>query len=126
MFVVLVASSLLVISTQAASINYDQEKCKAAALALGYVKLNNVSYRKSYSDFYESYKEDKSKIDEEGFWEDYRTHKNNNSDMYQTFYKPLVRNYFKTKGKLEKMSLNYAIQGTSAEITKYAAIMQPS
>ena len=98
-------------------------KCKASALALGYVKLNNVSYRKSYSDFYEAYKEDKAKIDEEGFWEDYRTHKIDNSQMFQTFYKPLVRSYFKTRGKLEKMSLNYPIQGTSAEITKYAAIM---
>tara|TARA_R110001592_G_scaffold290574_4_gene559774 strand:+ start:5048 stop:7057 length:2010 start_codon:yes stop_codon:yes gene_type:complete len=99
------------------------EKCKATALALGYVKLNNVSHRKSYSDYYEYYKEDKIKIDEEGFWEDYRMHKNYNNDMYKTFYKPLVRSYFKTKSKLEKMSLNYPIQGTSAEITKYAAIM---
>jgi DNA polymerase I-like protein with 3'-5' exonuclease and polymerase domains len=99
------------------------ERCKAAALALGYVKLNNVSYRKSYSDFYEAYKEDKDKIDEEGFWEDYKTHKTDDSSMFQNYYKPLVRSYFKTRSKLEKMSLNYPIQGTSAEITKYAAIM---
>ena len=42
--------------------------------------------------------------------------------MFKSFYKPTVRNYFKARGKLEKMSLNYPIQGTSAEITKFAAI----
>jgi DNA polymerase I len=97
-------------------------KCKASALALGYVKLNPVSNRKSYADFYDEYKEHKSKVDQDGFWEDYREHKANNSNMFQTFYKPIVRNYFKSRGKLEKMSLNYPIQGTSAEITKFAAI----
>jgi len=43
MIVVLVASSLLVISTQAASINYDQETCKAAAEEAG-VDFENFRY----------------------------------------------------------------------------------
>jgi DNA polymerase I-like protein with 3'-5' exonuclease and polymerase domains len=97
-------------------------RCKASALALGYVTLNKVSNRKSYADFYEEYKDNKSKVDEDGFWEDYRVHKASNSDMFKSHYKPIVRNYFKSRGKLEKMSLNYPIQGTSAEITKFAAI----
>merc|ERR1719411_2580626 len=43
MFAVLVASSLLLISKQAASINYDQEKCKAAAEQAG-VDFENFRY----------------------------------------------------------------------------------
>lgn len=42
--------------------------------------------------------------------------------MFHTYYKPTVREYFKWKGIMERKSLNYPIQGSSAEITKYAAL----
>ena len=34
----------------------------------------------------------------------------------------MMRHYFKLKGKLERNSLNYPIQGSSAEITKLAGV----
>ena len=42
--------------------------------------------------------------------------------MFNSHYKPLIREYFKYKGMIERKSLNYPIQGSSAEITKFAAL----
>ena len=56
------------------------------------------------------------------FWSDYRIHKAKNSSKFQEFYKPKVRQYFMKKGDIERMSLNYPIQGSSADITKLAGI----
>ena len=97
-------------------------KCKNKALANGYVELNQISYRKSFIDFYEQYKELQSKVNEPAFWDDYRAHKTKQSDLFQSFYKPTVREYFKFKGMIERKSLNYPIQGSSAEITKFGAL----
>jgi len=63
-----------------------------------------------------------SKVNEPAFWDDYRAHKTKQSDLFQSFYKPTVREYFKFKGMIERKSLNYPIQGSSAEITKFAAL----
>jgi DNA polymerase I-like protein with 3'-5' exonuclease and polymerase domains len=81
-----------------------------------------VSSRKSFIDFFEEYKEYEHKINVLGFWEDYRTHKASNSELFKSHYKPIVREYFKFKGMIERKSLNYPIQGSSAEITKFAAL----
>ena len=97
-------------------------KCKNKALANGYVELNQVSYRKSFIDFYEQYKELQSEVNAPAFWDDYRAHKTKQSDLFQSFYKPTVREYFKFKGMIERKSLNYPIQGSSAEITKFGAL----
>tara|TARA_R110000803_G_scaffold71102_4_gene134172 strand:+ start:14135 stop:16138 length:2004 start_codon:yes stop_codon:yes gene_type:complete len=97
-------------------------KSKAKALANGYVELNNISYRKSFVDFYDRYKELKSKTKENGFWEDYRRHKQENTNEFRNYYKPTVSEFFKFQGMIERKSLNYPIQGSSAEITKFAAL----
>jgi len=97
-------------------------KCKNKALANGYVELNQISYRKSFIDFYEQYKELQSEVNAPAFWDDYRAHKTKQSDLFQSFYKPTVREYFKFKGMIERKSLNYPIQGSSAEITKFGAL----
>jgi DNA polymerase-1 len=97
-------------------------RCKSKALANGYVELNSVSNRKSFIDFFDEYKEYEHKINVPGFWEDYRTHKESNSELFKSHYKPIVREYFKFKGMIERKSLNYPIQGSSAEITKFAAL----
>jgi DNA polymerase-1 len=97
--------------------------CKASALARGYVQLNNVSGRKSFIDFYDEYKRIEAITKENGFWEDYRTHKFENSSEYINHYKPVVRDLFKWKGMIERKSLNFPIQGTSAEITKFAGVL---
>jgi DNA polymerase-1 len=97
-------------------------KCKGRALAKGYVELNPISKRKSFVDFYDQYKGLKAEIDGECFWDDYRSHKERDTVEFRTYYKPTVREYFKFRGMIERKSLNYPIQGSSAEITKFAAL----
>jgi DNA polymerase-1 len=98
-------------------------KCKATALANGYVMLNNISKRKSYVDFYEDYLKTKERISEEGFWDTYRREKAAQSDKFKNELSPIVREHFKLKGMIERKSLNYPIQGSSAECTKFAALL---
>tara|TARA_R110002012_G_C11628335_1_gene609608 strand:+ start:75 stop:2084 length:2010 start_codon:yes stop_codon:yes gene_type:complete len=97
--------------------------CKADALAKGYILLNNVSNRKSFIEFFDDYLNLKQRIDAPGFWDEYKSHKRVNSVKFITEYKPLVRDYFKKKGMVERKSLNYPVQGTSAEITKFGGLL---
>ena len=53
---------------------------------------------------------------------EYRDHKARNTEKFREYYKPKVRQYFIKKGDIERMSLNYPIQGSSADITKLAGI----
>jgi len=96
--------------------------CKKRALANGFVELNQVSYRKSFVDFYDEYQRLKARVNESGFWNMYRSEKEANSDRFRNEFKPIVREYFKYQGMIERKSLNYPIQGTSAEITKFGAL----
>jgi len=98
------------------------EKVKNEVLTNGYVRLNNVSKRKSFIDFYEDYKEVQKIVKKDGFWAQYRIEKSKNSEKFNLHYKPTVRDYFKFQGAMERKSYNYPIQGTSAEITKLAAL----
>jgi DNA polymerase I-like protein with 3'-5' exonuclease and polymerase domains len=73
--------------------------------------------------YYESlYLPAKEKVERDGFWTEYRDHKQRDTQLFKDYYNPAVKNYFKYKGILERKSLNYPIQGTSAEITKLAAL----
>jgi DNA polymerase-1 len=45
-----------------------------------------------------------------------------NSDTFRRELKPLVSKYFKMRGSISRMALDYPIQGSAAEITKLAAI----
>ena len=98
------------------------EKAKKKPLETGYILIDPISGRKSFIDFFEEYKELESKINSEGFWPDYRTHKQSNSEKFINYYKPTVSEYFKLKGTIERKGLNYVIQGTAASQTKYAGV----
>lgn len=98
------------------------DKCKKDVLDKGYVLLNEVSNRKSFVDFYDEYIAAKKIVKQEGFWDKYKDHKSRNTAEFTSYYKPKVREYFKWQGAMERKSLNYPIQGTSAEITKLAAL----
>ena len=78
--------------------------------------------RKSFIDFFDRYKELEKTTKGETFWDDYRSHKQQDTEMFKTHFKPVVKEYFKFKGMIERKSLNYPIQGSSAEITKFAAL----
>ncbi len=97
-------------------------KEKQKALNLGYIEFNEVSHRKCFIWFYEDYKRLEEKIGKRGFWSVYKKEKSKNSDVFNNELKPLVREYFMKKGDIERMSLNYPIQGSSADITKLAGV----
>jgi DNA polymerase-1 len=102
--------------------NYFKQE-KARALSLGYIQFNNVSGRKCFIPFFDEYQKLHEEIyTTEGFWDDYKLEKSRNSSTFISHFKPKVREYFMKKGDIERMSLNYPIQGTSADITKLAGI----
>lgn len=102
--------------------NYFKQE-KAQALSLGYIQFNNVSGRKCFIPFFDEYQKLHEEIyGTEGFWDDYKLEKSKNSSTFISHFKPKVREYFMKKGDIERMSLNYPIQGTSADITKLAGI----
>jgi DNA polymerase-1 len=96
---------------------------KTKALSLGYIRFNTISGRKCFIPFFEEYQKLHNEIyNTEGFWEDYKEHKARNSQRFQDYFKPIVRQYFMKKGEIERMSLNFPIQGSSADTTKLACI----
>ncbi len=100
---------------------FKQEKSKA--IKLGYIQFNDISNRKCFIPFFEDFQKLTAEINEDpDFWVDYRDHKARNTKKFREYYKPKVRQYFIKKGDIERMSLNYPIQGSSADITKLAGI----
>ena len=93
-----------------------------AALSNGYILTNELSNSKTFLATIDHYKTLESKINELGFWDLYRLEKAKKSDYFKHELYPVVREYFMIRGKIERDALNFPIQGTSAEITKLAAI----
>ena len=96
---------------------------KKRAIELGYIQFNNVSGRKCFIPFFEEFQKLHKEIYEtEGFWDSYKLEKSMDSTIFKTHFKPKVREYFMKRGDIERMSLNYPVQGSSADITKLAGI----
>ena len=96
---------------------------KARALKLGYIQFNTISGRKCFIPYFDEYEKLHKEIyDTKGFWDEYKLHKNKNSPEFISYYKPIVRQYFMKRGEIERMSLNYPVQGSSADVTKLAGI----
>ena len=96
------------------------DKAKQFGLKNGYVLISEVTGKKSYVDNYEWYMEKKSKMTND-FWESYKRHKESNTPTFRELKKE-VQAFSMKKGEIERMSLNFPIQGESAEITKLAGI----
>lgn len=96
------------------------DRQKSLGLKKGYVLINNLTNRKSYVHNYDKYITYTGKFDRD-YWIRYRDEKSKNSSKFLEL-KEEVSEYFKIKGNIERKSLNYGIQGTSAEIMKIACI----
>jgi len=98
------------------------KKVTNQALRDGYVLFNGISKSKCFIHFFEQFKNLEYKVQKPGFWEKYREEKELDSALYRNELKPIVSKYFKLRGTISRMAINYGIQGSSAEITKLACI----
>lgn len=93
---------------------------KKQGLKDGYVLISPLTRRKSYIDFFDKYKALEQELTPE-FWDRYRFAKRENTPEFPTL-KEKVSKYFMYKGDIERKTLNFPIQGSSAEITKISCI----
>jgi len=98
------------------------KKATSQALRDGYILFNNVTKDKCFISFYDKYSKLANKVNSVGFWDRYRIEKEVDSHLYRSV-RPLVSKYFKLRGNISRMALNYPIQGSSACITKLAGIL---
>jgi DNA polymerase I-like protein with 3'-5' exonuclease and polymerase domains len=99
------------------------EASKQFGLKNGYVLLSPVTGKRSYVNFYEEYLETTKEIQgDEDFWNKYKKHKESNTPTF-AILKEKVSKWFRKKGDIERMSLNYKVQGESAEMTKLACVL---
>jgi DNA polymerase-1 len=99
------------------------EASKQFGLKNGYVLLSPVTGKRSYVNFYEEYLETTKEIQgDEDFWNKYKKHKESSTPTF-AILKEKVSKWFRKKGDIERMSLNYKVQGESAEMTKLACVL---
>ena len=97
------------------------DQAKKFGVDNGYVLISPVTGKKSYVDYYDEFLEAKKAVSVKGFWDNYKKHKEHKTATYSKL-KNQISTYFRKKGDIERMSLNYSIQGESAEITKLSCI----
>jgi DNA polymerase-1 len=96
------------------------EEAKKFGTTNGYVLISEVTGKRSFVDNYKDYLELKKKQDN-AFWEKYKKHKKSDTPTYNEMKKE-VQIVSQKRGAIERMSLNYPIQGESAEITKLSCV----
>jgi DNA polymerase I len=96
------------------------EQVKKQGLEDGYVMISPLTKRKSYIPFFDEFKRMESEMNDD-FWNQYRMSKRRNAADFPLL-KEKVSKYFRYKGDIERKTLNFPIQGCSAEITKISCI----
>ena len=96
------------------------DEAKKFGVENGYVLISPVTGKKSYVDYYEEFSKLKNEMNKD-FWDKYKQMKNSNTPTAREM-KDKVSQFFRKRGDIERMSLNYPIQGESAEITKLACV----
>jgi len=94
------------------------DETKKFGIENGYVLISPVTGKRSYVDYYEEFAQIKGELTKE-FWDRYKSMKNSDTPTARQM-KEKVSRFFRKRGDIERMSLNYPIQGESAEITKLA------
>lgn len=97
------------------------DQAKKFGIDNGYVLISAVTGKKSYVDYYDEFLEAKKAVSVKGFWDNYKKHREHKTASYSKI-KHQVSTFFSKKGQIERMSLNYPIQGESAEITKLSCV----
>ena len=77
----------------------------------GYITFNDISKSKCFISFIEKFRDKEKIINSPGFWEKYREEKKADSLLYRRTLKGDVSKYFKLRGNISRMALNYPIQG---------------
>jgi DNA polymerase-1 len=96
------------------------DESKKEGIQKGYILISRVTGLKHYIKNYAEFKKDMDSMDKE-FWERYRKIKNAFTPTAMEL-KHRVKRFFSRLSDLEKASLNYPIQGESAEMTKLAGV----
>jgi DNA polymerase I-like protein with 3'-5' exonuclease and polymerase domains len=96
------------------------DETKKFGIENGYVLISPVTGKRSYVDYYEEFAQIKSELTKD-FWDRYKSIKNADTPTARQM-KEKVSRFFRKRGDIERMSLNYPIQGESAEITKLACV----
>jgi DNA polymerase-1 len=97
------------------------DQAKKFGIDNGYVLISAVTGKKSYVDYYDEFLEAKKAVNVKGFWDNYKKHREHKTASYSKI-KQQVSTFFGKEGEIERMSLNYPIQGESAEITKLSCV----
>ena len=96
------------------------DEAKKFGVDNGYVLISPVTGKKSYVEYYKEFADIKDELTKE-FWERYKQIKHVSTPTSRAM-KEKVSKFFRKRGDIERMSLNYPIQGESAEITKLACV----
>jgi DNA polymerase I-like protein with 3'-5' exonuclease and polymerase domains len=98
------------------------DKVSKEVVETGIIVYNSeIGHKRKFTQF-KGFKELEKKIKEKGFWDTYKDEKNKNSSLFQDKLKPMVSEYFKTKGVMERTAKNAPVQGTAAAMTKLALL----
>jgi DNA polymerase I-like protein with 3'-5' exonuclease and polymerase domains len=99
------------------------DKAKKEGLQKGYILISPLTGRKSYIFGWREYLELNKKMDRK-FWDRWKWLKLREPGSDECLaMKAQISKYFQIKGEIERKSLNYPIQGQSAEISKLAGIL---
>jgi len=99
------------------------DKCERNALEKGYILIDSLLGSKFFIDGFESFQElhKKYSFDNRDYWDKYKEEKKKKSSWFYE-EKEQVSYYFRWKGAIRRMALNFPIQGSSASVTKLACI----
>lgn len=83
-------------------------------IALGYIRISKFTNRRFILSENDPFIKYRAYVEGESFWEDLRSG--------DTYAKSCQKDYNKAKSAVKKNSMNYPIQGSSAELSKLAGI----